>query len=42
MFDLKLGDPIDFELDFDLGDFNLVEQNGDEPRSRIMTPRLNV
>lgn len=42
MFDLKLGDPIDFELDFDLGDFNLVEQNGDEPRSRIITPRLNV
>ena len=42
MFDLKLGDPIDFELDFDLGDFNLVEPDGDEPRSRTMTPRMNV
>ena len=42
MFDLKLGDPIDFELDFDLGDFNLVEPDGDEPKSRILAPRMNA
>ena len=41
MFDLKLGDPIDFELDFDLCDFNLGEPDGDEPRSRILQPRMN-
>lgn len=42
--DFHLGDAIDFELDFDLGDFELVKDGEKEaaPRTRILKPRIDV
>lgn len=43
MFDFKLGNDLDFELDFDLNDFDLIGDNDSESaKSRILKPRMNV